>query len=92
MVDVQIHFSTKICEYGIKKFIICNKLMAVLDSESNIHLFDIVRKESDSEISEIDIESLEEYCSDAWYHSILIFRASFFTKKIEFDHSDFPIY
>ncbi len=32
--------------------------MIVLDTESNIHLLDIVRKEADSESSGIEVESL----------------------------------
>ena len=46
MVDVQTHFSTKIVEAGIKKLMVCGKVMMVLDTESNIHIFDVVRKEN----------------------------------------------
>lgn len=32
MIDSRIHFSMKICENGIKKLIICGKVLIVMDS------------------------------------------------------------
>ena len=46
MVDAQIHFSTKIIpDAGIKKLMVFGKMMIVLDTESNLHIFDIIRNE-----------------------------------------------
>lgn len=53
MMDYQIHFATKICEAGIKKAIVTGKMMIVLDTEGNIHLFDIIKKDAKKEEGEV---------------------------------------
>ncbi len=55
MTDCQTHFSVRVCPNGIKKLSICGKLLVVLDSESNIHFFDIVRKEAESESEDVEL-------------------------------------
>lgn len=45
MMDYQIHFATKICEAGIKKAIVSGKMLIVLDTQGNIHIFDIIKKD-----------------------------------------------
>lgn len=55
MTDCQAHFSVRVCPNGIKKLSICGKLLVVLDSESDIHFFDIVRKEADSESENVEL-------------------------------------
>jgi hypothetical protein len=49
MMDLQTHFSAKICDAGIKKIMVCGKIAIIMDTESNIHIFDILRNESGSE-------------------------------------------
>lgn len=64
VIDKEVHFSIKLIESGIKKLSICGKMMIVLDTESNIHFFDIVRKEGNHTSKEINVESINEYSSD----------------------------
>lgn len=53
MIDIKVHFATKVIQSGIKKIIVCGKILVVFDTESNIHLFDIIRKEDVDEESDI---------------------------------------
>jgi len=64
VIEKEIHFSKKLIDGGIKKLSICGKMLIVLDTESNIHFFDIVRKESNHSSKEINVESVNEYSSE----------------------------
>lgn len=46
MVEFNVKYSVRVCENGIKEMRVIGKLMFILDSESNIHIFDIIRKDA----------------------------------------------
>ena len=63
VIEKEIHFLKKLIDGGIKKLSICGKMLIVLDTESNIHFFDIVRKEGNHSSKEINVESVNEQSS-----------------------------
>ncbi len=64
VIEKEIHFSKKLFDGGIKKLSVCGKMLIVLDTESNIHFFDIVRKEANHNAKEINVESVNEHSSE----------------------------
>lgn len=43
---------------------VIGKLLFVLDSESNIHIYDIIRKDALEHLKTVELESVEEYSSN----------------------------
>ena len=46
MVKFNIKYSFPLCENGIKDLRVGGKLLFILDTESNLHIYDIVRKDA----------------------------------------------
>ena len=46
MVEFNVKYSFNLCENGIKDLRVGGKLLFILDTESNLHIYDIVRKDA----------------------------------------------
>lgn len=60
LIDIPIKLSKRVIESGIKDMRVCGKLLLIMDTESNIHIFDIIRKGSKQEEHEMEVQSVEE--------------------------------
>ena len=61
MVEHHIKYAVKVCENGIKELRIAGRLLFLLDTESNIHIYDILRKDALEHLKTVELESVEEY-------------------------------
>lgn len=61
MVEFNVKYSVRACENGIKELRVIGKLLFILDSESNIHIFDVQRKDALEHMKTVEVESVEEY-------------------------------